>query len=121
MIASGGSDTKRQYGEVDGSDLIVWGDNAPRDGFLDGLGLSARGHRRVRERAVKDVRAQFGRTAAAYLTAKAWLERSQTPADRASEVRRRLRDASSEARDAFRITDTTFAVPKVVILARRSA
>ena len=41
------------------------------------------------------------------------------PADRAAEVRRRLRDASSEARDAFHITETTFAVPKVVILATR--
>lgn len=55
------------------------------------------------------------------ITTEAWLERSQTPTDRASEVRRRLRDASSGARAAFHITDTTFAVPKVVILARRSA
>ncbi|HET9808983.1 MAG TPA: class I SAM-dependent methyltransferase [Candidatus Limnocylindria bacterium] len=55
------------------------------------------------------------------ITTEAWLERSQTPTDRASEVRRRLGDASSDARDAFHITDTTFAVPKVVILARRSA
>lgn len=55
------------------------------------------------------------------LTTDAWLERSQTPPDRASEVRRRLRDASSAARGAFQISETTFAVPKVVILARRSA
>ena len=54
------------------------------------------------------------------ITTDGWLERSQTPADRAAEVRLRLRDASSEARGAFHITDTTFAVPKVVILARRS-
>ena len=53
------------------------------------------------------------------LTTEAWLERSQTPADRAAEVRRRLRGASGQARDAFHITDTTFAVPKVVVLARR--
>jgi SAM-dependent methyltransferase len=55
------------------------------------------------------------------ITTEGWLERSQTPADRAAEVRRRLRDAPAAARDAFHITDTTFAVPKVVILARRSA
>ena len=55
------------------------------------------------------------------LITEAWLERSQTPADRAAEVRRRLRDASSKERDAFHITDTTFAVPKIVVLARRSA
>ena len=55
------------------------------------------------------------------ITTEAWLERSQTPADRAAQVRRRLRDAPAAERDAFQITDTTFAVPKVVILARRSA
>ena len=53
------------------------------------------------------------------LTTEAWLERSQTPVDRAAEVRRRLREASSQTRDAFHVTDTTFSVPKVVILARR--
>lgn len=52
------------------------------------------------------------------LTTDAWLERSQTPADRAAEVRRRLRDAPTAAREVFRITETTFVVPKVVILAR---
>ena len=52
------------------------------------------------------------------ITTEGWLERSQTPADRADEVRRRLRDAPTAARDAFHITDTTFAVPKVVILAQ---
>jgi SAM-dependent methyltransferase len=51
------------------------------------------------------------------LTTDAWLERSQTPADRAEEVRHRLRAASAEARDAFQITETAFAVPKVVMLA----
>ena len=55
------------------------------------------------------------------ITTEGWLERSQTPADRADEVRRRLRDAPAASRDAFQITDTTFAVPKIVILARRSA
>jgi len=55
------------------------------------------------------------------ITTEGWLERSQTPADRAAEVRRRLRDAPAAARDAFQITETTFTVPKIVILARRSA
>lgn len=55
------------------------------------------------------------------LTTDDWLERSQTPPDRAAEARRRLRRASTAARDAFQITETTFAVPKVVILARRPA
>ena len=50
------------------------------------------------------------------LTTEQWLERSQTPPDRAAEVRRRLRGAPSLAVEAFRITDTTFAVPKVVVL-----
>ena len=48
-----------------------------------------------------------------------WLARSQTPPDRAAEVRRRLRDALPLAVEAFNITDTTFALPKVVLLARR--
>jgi len=55
------------------------------------------------------------------ITTEGWLERSQTPADRAAEVRRRLRDAPAAARDTFQITETTFTVPKIVILARRSA
>ena len=55
------------------------------------------------------------------ITTEGWLERSQTPQDRAAEVRRRLREAPAAARDAFQITDTTFAVPKIVILAWRSA
>jgi ubiquinone/menaquinone biosynthesis C-methylase UbiE len=50
------------------------------------------------------------------ITTEGWLERSQTPPDRATEVRRRLREAPEAAREAFHITDTTFAVPKVVIL-----
>ena len=52
------------------------------------------------------------------LTTEAWLERSQTPADRAAEVRRRLREAPAAAVTMFRITATTFAVPKVVLLGR---
>jgi len=52
------------------------------------------------------------------LTTEAWLERSQTPADRAAEVRRRLRDAPAAAVMTFRITETTFAVPKVILLGR---
>jgi SAM-dependent methyltransferase len=55
------------------------------------------------------------------LTTDDWLSRSQTPPDRASEVRRRLRDASAAAREMFHITETTFAVPKLVIVARRNA
>jgi SAM-dependent methyltransferase len=50
------------------------------------------------------------------LTTEAWLERSQTPADRAAEVRRRLREAPPAAVAAFHITEATFAVAKVVIL-----
>jgi SAM-dependent methyltransferase len=53
------------------------------------------------------------------LTTEAWLERSQTPAHSAAEVRRRLREASTAARTAFRITETTFSVPKMVVLATR--
>jgi SAM-dependent methyltransferase len=53
------------------------------------------------------------------LTTEAWLERSQTPADQAAEVRRRLREASPTVRDMFRITETTFSVPKFVILATK--
>ena len=51
------------------------------------------------------------------ITTEAWLERSQTPADRAAEVRRRLRVAPAAVVTTFRINETTFAVPKVVILA----
>jgi ubiquinone/menaquinone biosynthesis C-methylase UbiE len=50
------------------------------------------------------------------LTTQGWLERSQTPADRAAEVRRRLRDASPAAVSTFDITDATFSVPKIVIV-----
>lgn len=53
------------------------------------------------------------------LTTEGWLERSQTPAARADEVRRRLRDASPAAVSTFRITDTTFSVPKIVILGEK--
>lgn len=50
------------------------------------------------------------------LTTENWLERSQTPPDRGAEVRRRLRVASPRAVDAFRITPTTFAVHKVILI-----
>ena len=53
------------------------------------------------------------------LTTEGWLERSQTPEDRAAEVRRRLRGASPAAVSTFRITDTTFSVPKIVILGEK--
>jgi SAM-dependent methyltransferase len=52
------------------------------------------------------------------LTTENWLERSQTPADRAEEVRRRLRTAPPSAVDAFQITPTTFAVRKLILLGR---
>jgi len=52
------------------------------------------------------------------LTTENWLERSQTPADRADEVRRRLRSASPAAIDTFQITPTTFAVRKLILLGR---
>lgn len=55
------------------------------------------------------------------LTTEDWLARSQTPPDRAAEVRRRLSVAPAAARDAFQISETTFAVPKLVIVARRAA
>ena len=53
------------------------------------------------------------------LTTEGWLERSQTPADRAAEVRRRLRGASPAAVSTFHITDATFSVPKIVILGEK--
>ena len=53
------------------------------------------------------------------LTTENWLERSQTPPDRAEEVRRRLRTASPAAVDAFRITPVTFAVRKLILVGRK--
>jgi SAM-dependent methyltransferase len=52
------------------------------------------------------------------LTTQDWLERSQTPADRAEEVRRRLRTASPAAVEAFQITPLTFAVRKLILIGR---
>jgi SAM-dependent methyltransferase len=52
------------------------------------------------------------------LTTDDWLERSQTPPDRAQEVHRRLRGASRAAVDAFQITPETFAVRKLILLGR---
>jgi len=52
------------------------------------------------------------------LTTENWLERSQTPPDRAEEVRRRLRTATPAAALTFQITPTTFAVRKLVLLGR---
>ena len=57
-------------------------------------------------------------TAITKLTTENWLERSQTPADRADEVRRRLRSASPAAIETFQITPTTFAVRKLILLGR---
>jgi SAM-dependent methyltransferase len=52
------------------------------------------------------------------LTTESWLERSQTPPDRADEVRRRLRSAPAGAVETFHITSTTFAVHKLILLGR---
>lgn len=53
------------------------------------------------------------------LTTEDWLARSQTPADRAAEVRRRLRDATPAAADAFGITADGFAVRKLILVGRK--
>jgi SAM-dependent methyltransferase len=53
------------------------------------------------------------------LTTESWLERSQTAPDQADEVRRRLRDASPAATEAFQITPTTFAVHKLILVGRK--
>jgi SAM-dependent methyltransferase len=52
------------------------------------------------------------------LTTAKWLERSQTPPDRADEVRRRLRAAPLGAAGTFEITPTTFAVRKLILIGR---
>ena len=53
------------------------------------------------------------------LDTESWLARSQTPPDRAEEVRRRLRAATPAAVDAFRIGATTFAVRKLILVGRK--
>ena len=53
------------------------------------------------------------------LTTESWLARSQTPPERAAEVRRRLRDASPAAVKTFQITPTTFAVHKLILIGRK--
>jgi SAM-dependent methyltransferase len=53
------------------------------------------------------------------LTTENWLERSQTPPDRAEEVRHRLRTAAPAAVEAFQITPETFAVRKLILIGRR--
>ncbi|HKC89725.1 MAG TPA: class I SAM-dependent methyltransferase [Candidatus Limnocylindria bacterium] len=58
-------------------------------------------------------------TSVTQLTTENWLERSQTPPDRAEEVRRRLRTASPSAVAAFEITPTTFAVRKLILIGRK--
>jgi ubiquinone/menaquinone biosynthesis C-methylase UbiE len=52
------------------------------------------------------------------LTTENWLERSQTPPDRAEEVRRRLRTAPPAAVEAFQVTPVTFAVRKLILIGR---
>jgi SAM-dependent methyltransferase len=58
-------------------------------------------------------------TALTKLTTENWLERSQTSPERATEVRRRLRDAPPDAIEAFQITPTTFAVHKLILIGRK--
>jgi SAM-dependent methyltransferase len=58
-------------------------------------------------------------TAVTKLTTENWLERSQTPPDRAEEVRRRLRTATPAAAEAFKITPTTFVVRKLILIGRK--
>jgi SAM-dependent methyltransferase len=53
------------------------------------------------------------------LTTDDWLERSQTPRDRSDEVRKRLREASPAAVEAFHITPLTFAVRKLILIGRK--
>lgn len=53
------------------------------------------------------------------LDTESWLARSQTPPDRAAEVRRRLREATPAAVEAFQITPTTFAVRKLILVGRK--
>jgi SAM-dependent methyltransferase len=53
------------------------------------------------------------------LDVEGWLARSQTPAARADEVRRRLREAPATAVKAFDITATGFAVHKVILVGRK--
>ena len=58
-------------------------------------------------------------TSVTKLTTENWLERSQTPPDRAEEVRRRLHTATPAAIEAFQITPTTFAVRKLILVGQR--
>jgi SAM-dependent methyltransferase len=57
-------------------------------------------------------------TAVTKLTTENWLERSQTPPDRADEVRRRLRTAEPAAVQTFQITALTFVVRKLILIGR---
>ena len=57
-------------------------------------------------------------TAVTKLTTENWLERSQTPPERAEEVRRRLRMAPPAAVAAFQITSGTFVVRKLILIGR---
>jgi len=50
------------------------------------------------------------------LTTENWLERSQTPPNRAEDVRRRLRTAPPAAVETFQITPTTFVVRKLILI-----
>ena len=53
------------------------------------------------------------------LDTESWMARSRTSPDRAAEVRRRLAGASPGAVEAFRITPTTFAVRKLILVGRK--
>jgi SAM-dependent methyltransferase len=79
---------------------------------------TVRGWRRLAEAAGLEttVDSELGITK---LDTESWLARSQTPADRAAEVRRRLGNASAAAVEAFAITATTFSVRRLILTARK--
>jgi SAM-dependent methyltransferase len=58
-------------------------------------------------------------TSVTKLDVESWLARSQTPPDRAEEVRRRLREASDVVARAFDVTATTFSVHKLILTGRK--
>jgi SAM-dependent methyltransferase len=77
-----------------------------------------RGWRELLERAGLETTVDSD-TAVTKLTTDDWLERSQTPPDRAEEVRRRLRAAAPSAVSAFQITPQTFVVRKFILIGHK--
>jgi SAM-dependent methyltransferase len=112
-----------------GGRFVLVDNYAPDDGALDTFineletlrdGSHVRNHTLAGWRALLDgagLRVGEPELLTTKLVTEGWLERSQTHPDRAAEVLRRLREASPAARAAFQITETTFAVPKMVMLA----